>query len=200
MRLRAASLSTRFLRVSPRERLPGRPDRSRRGGGLPTAKLADEMIDLGLNFVAFLFQVTKCILEYGAVLIRFSSCHEFSHRHYIMEVIQSWSIQFRNRHAVSNSASQTGGFHIDNKLEGEIGPGLLVLIGIAGTDGTAEADYMAGKLVHLRVFSDPEGRMNRSALDVTAELLLISQFTLYGDCRKGQTAELRCRRASRTCP
>jgi D-tyrosyl-tRNA(Tyr) deacylase len=75
---------------------------------------------------------------------------------------------------------------IDDELEAAIGPGLLVLIGIAATDGTAEADYMAGKLVNLRVFSDTEGRMNRSAVDVNAALLLVSQFTLYGDCRKGR--------------
>jgi|SRR5580698_2183433 D-tyrosyl-tRNA(Tyr) deacylase len=75
---------------------------------------------------------------------------------------------------------------IDDKLEAAIGPGLLVLIGIAAADGTAEADYMAGKLVNLRVFSDTEGRMNRSAMDVNAALLLVSQFTLYGDCRKGR--------------
>jgi D-tyrosyl-tRNA(Tyr) deacylase len=68
----------------------------------------------------------------------------------------------------------------------EIGPGLLVLVGIATTDLPAEADYMAGKLVNLRIFSDSEGRMNRSALDVQASLLLVSQFTLYGDCRKGR--------------
>ena len=75
---------------------------------------------------------------------------------------------------------------IDGKLEAAIGPGLLVLIGIAATDGTPEADYMAGKLVNLRVFSDSEGRMNRSAVDVNAALLLVSQFTLYGDCCKGR--------------
>lgn len=75
---------------------------------------------------------------------------------------------------------------VEDKLEGAIGPGLVVLIGIAGSDGTAEADYLAAKLIHLRVFSDEEGRMNRSALETGAALLLISQFTLYGDCRKGR--------------
>jgi D-tyrosyl-tRNA(Tyr) deacylase len=75
---------------------------------------------------------------------------------------------------------------VQGKLEGEIGAGLLVLIGISAIDRTADADYLAEKLVNLRVFSDGEGRMNRSALDVGAELLLISQFTLYGDCRKGR--------------
>ena len=75
---------------------------------------------------------------------------------------------------------------VQGKLEGEIGAGLLVLIGISANDRTADADYLAEKLVNLRVFSDDEGRMNRSALDVSAELLLISQFTLYGDCRKGR--------------
>jgi D-tyrosyl-tRNA(Tyr) deacylase len=63
---------------------------------------------------------------------------------------------------------------------------LLVLVGIAAGDSPAQADYMAAKLVNLRIFPDSEGRMNRSALDVTASLLLVSQFTLYGDCRKGR--------------
>ena len=75
---------------------------------------------------------------------------------------------------------------VDGELEAEIGAGLLVLIGIAATDLPAQADYMADKLIHLRVFPDDRGRMNRSALDVNASLLLVSQFTLYGDCRKGR--------------
>jgi len=75
---------------------------------------------------------------------------------------------------------------VEGKLEGRIGPGLVVLIGISRSDGTKEADYLAQKLVHLRVFSDDEGRMNRSALDTGAALLLVSQFTLYGDCSKGR--------------
>jgi D-tyrosyl-tRNA(Tyr) deacylase len=75
---------------------------------------------------------------------------------------------------------------IDGKLEAEIGTGLLVLIGIAATDLPAHADYMVDKLIHLRVFPDDSGRMNRSALEVNASLLLVSQFTLYGNCRKGR--------------
>jgi len=75
---------------------------------------------------------------------------------------------------------------IDGKLVAEIGAGLLVLVGIAATDLPAQADYLAGKLVNLRIFPDSEGRMNRSALDVNASVLLVSQFTLYGDCRKGR--------------
>lgn len=75
---------------------------------------------------------------------------------------------------------------IDGKLEAAIGRGLLVLIGISATDGTAEADYLADKLINLRVFPDNESRMNRSAADINAALLLVSQFTLYGDCRKGR--------------
>lgn len=75
---------------------------------------------------------------------------------------------------------------VDGKVEGAIGPGLVVLIGISGADTSAEADYLAGKLMNLRIFSDSAGRMNCSAIDVNAALLLISQFTLYGDCRKGR--------------
>lgn len=75
---------------------------------------------------------------------------------------------------------------IDGNLEASIGMGLLVLVGLAATDTPAQADYLADKLVNLRVFQDDEGKMNRSALDVGASLLLVSQFTLYGDCRKGR--------------
>ena len=75
---------------------------------------------------------------------------------------------------------------VEGKKEGAIGAGLLVLIGIAATDTAQNAEYLAEKLVHLRIFPDEAGKMNRSALDVNAELLLISQFTLYGDCRKGR--------------
>ena len=75
---------------------------------------------------------------------------------------------------------------IDGKLESAIGSGLLVLVGIAASDTLREAEYLAGKLAHLRIFSGASGRMNLSALDVQAEILLVSQFTLYGDCRKGR--------------
>jgi D-tyrosyl-tRNA(Tyr) deacylase len=71
-------------------------------------------------------------------------------------------------------------------VEGRIGRGIVVLIGIAATDTRADADYLAGKLIHLRIFSNEAGKMNLSAINVSAELLLISQFTLYGDCRKGR--------------
>lgn len=75
---------------------------------------------------------------------------------------------------------------VDGIVEGAIDRGLLVLVGISATDGTAEADYLADKVVNLRVFADSEGRMNSSALELRAALLLVSQFTLYGDCRKGR--------------
>jgi len=75
---------------------------------------------------------------------------------------------------------------VEDRLEAEIDGGLLVLIGIAAADSTREADYLIEKLVNLRIFADENGKMNRSALDLNAQLLLISQFTLYGDCRKGR--------------
>jgi D-tyrosyl-tRNA(Tyr) deacylase len=75
---------------------------------------------------------------------------------------------------------------VKDKLEGQIALGLMVLIGISAKDQRADADYLADKLVNLRIFPDSEGRMNLSALDVNAGLLLVSQFTLYGDCRKGR--------------
>jgi D-tyrosyl-tRNA(Tyr) deacylase len=75
---------------------------------------------------------------------------------------------------------------VDGKAEGRIGRGIVVLLGVAAKDEHKDADYLADKLVHLRIFSDPDGKMNLSAMETKAELLLISQFTLYGDCRKGR--------------
>jgi D-tyrosyl-tRNA(Tyr) deacylase len=66
-----------------------------------------------------------------------------------------------------------------------IGAGLLVLLGVKDGDGTDEADRMAGKLSRLRIFEDSDGRMNLSVTDVGGEILCVSQFTLYGDSRKG---------------
>jgi D-tyrosyl-tRNA(Tyr) deacylase len=75
---------------------------------------------------------------------------------------------------------------VNGELAGEIGTGILALTGIAAGDGHDAADYLADKLVNLRIFPDEDGRMNLSALNVRAGLLLVSQFTLYGDCRKGR--------------
>ena len=69
---------------------------------------------------------------------------------------------------------------------GAIGTGLLVLVGVAAGDGPDDADALADKLVHLRVFPDDDGRMNRSVADVGGAVLLVSQFTLHGDVRKGR--------------
>ena len=75
---------------------------------------------------------------------------------------------------------------VSGELVGAIGPGLAVLVGVARTDTEQDADYLADKVINLRVFPDEQGRMNRSLLETGGELLVISQFTLYGDCRKGR--------------
>ncbi len=74
---------------------------------------------------------------------------------------------------------------IGGAVRGQIGPGLLVLAGIAPTDSPADAARLAGKLVRLRILADDEGKMNRSVLDTGGGILLISQFTLLADTRKG---------------
>jgi len=74
---------------------------------------------------------------------------------------------------------------VDGEEIARIGRGLLVLLGVCGEDGAGEADRLAGKLERLRVFEDAEGRMNLSVRDVEGELLVVSQFTLYGDARRG---------------
>jgi D-tyrosyl-tRNA(Tyr) deacylase len=75
---------------------------------------------------------------------------------------------------------------VEGRIIGEIDRGLVVLLGVAEQDGEKDADYLAEKIVNLRVFSDDQGKFNLSALDIGAELLVISQFTLLADTRKGR--------------
>jgi D-tyrosyl-tRNA(Tyr) deacylase len=75
---------------------------------------------------------------------------------------------------------------VEGEEIGRIGKGVLVLLGVSRTDGERQAEYLAGKIAHLRVFEDPEGRLNRSLLETGGEMLVVSQFTLLGDCRKGR--------------
>ena len=82
---------------------------------------------------------------------------------------------------VKNSSVNVGG-----DVVGKIGQGLLVLLGVANGDTTKDADFMAKKISHLRIFEDENQKMNRSLLDVGGEILVVSQFTLLGDCRKGR--------------
>ena len=74
----------------------------------------------------------------------------------------------------------------DGELTGEIGPGLLVLVGVTHDDTEAEADWLAAKVAALRVFEDGQGKMNRSLTEVGGAALVVSQFTLYDDARKGR--------------
>ena len=75
---------------------------------------------------------------------------------------------------------------VAGRVTGEIGTGLLCLVGVGAGDTAADADYLRGKLLGLRVFEDGEGKMNRDVREAGGALLLVSQFTLYGDVRKGR--------------
>ena len=75
---------------------------------------------------------------------------------------------------------------VDDEVVGRIGPGLLVFIGLSREDSEGEAQYIVDKTLNLRIFPAETGRFDRSALDIGAELLVVSQFTLYGDTRKGR--------------
>jgi D-tyrosyl-tRNA(Tyr) deacylase len=74
---------------------------------------------------------------------------------------------------------------VGGKIVGQIGPGLCILLGVSKQDGEANANALADKIKNLRIFADEQGKMNRSLLDTAGEVLVVSQFTLYGDCRKG---------------
>lgn len=75
---------------------------------------------------------------------------------------------------------------VDGEVVGSIGSGLVVLLGVGTGDGERDAEYLADKVLHLRVFEDDSGQMNRSVLEVGGALLVVSQFTLFGDARRGR--------------
>jgi D-aminoacyl-tRNA deacylase len=75
---------------------------------------------------------------------------------------------------------------VDGHKIGAIGPGMVVLLGVESSDTSQDADYLVNKIVELRIFDDHQGKMNCSLRDTGGSLLVVSQFTLYGDCRKGR--------------
>lgn len=75
---------------------------------------------------------------------------------------------------------------VENEVTGQIKRGLLVLLGVAPDDDEAKVQWLVDKITGLRIFPDDEGKMNRSLTDINGSLLVVSQFTLYGDCRKGR--------------
>jgi D-tyrosyl-tRNA(Tyr) deacylase len=75
---------------------------------------------------------------------------------------------------------------VEGRVVGEIGRGLLVLLGVAASDTTADADYLAEKIAGLRIFEDGDGKMNLNLTDTGGAVLAVSQFTLYGDARRGK--------------
>ena len=79
-----------------------------------------------------------------------------------------------------------GVVRVDNKIFGQIAGGMVILLGVATEDTAADIQWMTQKILNLRFFSDEAGQMNRSIMDIGGEILIVSQFTLFGDCRKGR--------------
>lgn len=75
---------------------------------------------------------------------------------------------------------------VDSQLVGKINAGMLVFLGVAREDEPKDIDYLVNKVIHLRMFEDDQGKMNRSCVECAKEILVVSQFTVYGDCRKGR--------------
>ena len=88
--------------------------------------------------------------------------------------------------AVIQRTNQQAQVTVDEQVVGSISKGLVVLLGIAPNDGETQMKWMADKIMNLRIFGDEEGKMNLSLIDIQGEMLIVSQFTLYGNCRKGR--------------
>ena len=76
--------------------------------------------------------------------------------------------------------------YVDDRLSGKIGDGLLVFVGVGKGDGESDVSYLTSKLPEMRIFEDESGKFNRSLREVNGEILVVSQFTLYGDCSRGR--------------
>ncbi len=81
---------------------------------------------------------------------------------------------------------QTGSVRVNDQIIAQIGPGLVILLGVGPEDGEAEIEYLVNKIANLRIFEDEAGKINRSILDIGGEAIVVSQFTLYADTRKGR--------------
>ena len=97
-----------------------------------------------------------------------------------------WSNQRANQMRAVVQRVSRAQVTVNEEIVGQIGLGLLVLLGVGRDDTEADATYLAGKIAGLRIFEDAQGKMNRSVLDVGGSVLAVSQFTLYGDVRKGK--------------
>jgi D-aminoacyl-tRNA deacylase len=95
----------------------------------------------------------------------------------------------RRRRAIMRAVVQrvrSARVSVGDEVVGTIGQGLLVLLGVAPTDTVAQVHWLADKIVGLRIFADADGKMNRGVTEIDGSVLVVSQFTLYGDCRKGR--------------
>jgi len=118
-----------------------------------------------------------------AILHRNRQMHHYPHFAYLQLETRTWKLACVRAVIQRVSRAQVT---VNGEVAGKIGRGLLVLLGVAGADTESDADYLADKIAGLRIFEDENGKMNLDAAEVEGGVLVVSQFTLYGDVRRGK--------------
>ena len=155
------------------------------GSGVASAELCPDFTDFLVDSLSLEFVSNQRHGQSRRVISCSSSWHVFSLAHYIIRITYLCQDEFINLRIVIQRVKKAR-VEVEGDITGAIDTGLLVFVAISKNDTPQDADYLTGRLLALRIFPDSQGKLNRNVSDAGGELLIVPNFTLYGDCRKGR--------------